>query len=212
MFKRLTKRNNNTFKYLIVDHFLDYKWGYIIFLIIILTGLIFGFILGFNRADNFSITDMPDTIFVKFISKKIGVFALFFSRLFGFLGLVLLILSLCFKPFLCWINFFIVLYHSFLVGINSAILISLFKIGGIVNVIFLYLPINVVCLVLIAVVASIGFLSSIRQKQTGYGVFSAQFFMENKMALLICFMLAFFCFLIEAIIMPHITVALLIKV
>ncbi len=212
MFKKLTKRRCGTFKYAIASHFFDYKWGYITFFAIIILGLVLGFVIGFNKAENFSISDMPDATFVSFISKKIGAPALFFSRFFGFLGLVLLIFCLCFKPILSFVNFFIVLYHSFLVGINSSILISLFKIGGVVDVVFLYLPINIVCLVLISVVASVSLLCSIRQKQMGYGVFSVQFFAENKGALLFVMCAALLCFLLEAILMPHITLALLIKV
>ena len=100
-------------------------------------GLIAGFIVGFSRAENLELNDLPDTILVAFINKDIAGASLFFSRFFAFLGLIILVWITNFKPFLCFITFIILLYRSFLIGINCAILIVLYQVGGIINVVLI---------------------------------------------------------------------------
>ena len=212
MFKKNSLRQKSFLKYSLLDHFLEYKWSYIIFGIIVLLGLLLGFFIGFNRAENFSLNDLPDMVLAQYISKKASIAAVFFSRLFGFLGLCLLLICLNSKGFLCPLSFFVLLYRSFLVGINSAILISLYKFGGVVNVVLIYLPVHLTSLILLMILGAICFWICVNSKKMCCSVFSFQFLKGYKNLFLILFLLAFVCFLLEAIVMPHITATLFLGV
>ena len=213
MLKRYkTSRQTIAFKYSLVEHFSEYKWFYFLFALVLLIGLIVGFVVGFNRADNFALKDLPDGVLACFVSKKMSGMAVFFSRLFAFLGLCLLILCLNSKGYLCWISFFIILYRAFLIGINSAILISLFKFGGVVNVVLLYFPVHLIITCLLVCFAVVCFVCCINQKNSGVTVFSGCFFQRHRLLILFVFLCAAICFLLEAIIMPHLTSALFVGV
>ena len=213
MFKKsVSLRRKSFFKYFVTDHISQYKWSYLLFGIIAVLGLIIGFVVGFNRADNFALKDLPDGVLVHFLNNKASAASVFFSRFFGFLGLCLLILCVNAKGFLCWISFFIFLYRSFLLGINSAILISLYKFGGVVNVVLIYFPVHLGALFLLLSLCVVCFVCCLRQKNTGYSVFSGYFFREHKMLMFLVICVAFVCFLVESIVLPHITSALFIGV
>ncbi len=213
----MTKKNGalsrkGIIKYSIGDHFSQYKWEYLILIAIIMTGLIVGFVVGFNRADNFSLSDLPDNVLALYINKKTSGLSVFFSRLFGFLGLCLLIICVNAKGYLCWISFFVFLYRSFLIGINCAILISLYKFGGVVNVILLYFPVHLLALFLLLMLGAVCLFWCFNQKNTGYSVLSGHFIKENKSLLFLVGVFASALYILECVIMPHITSALFIGV
>ena len=212
MFKNKNFRRNGFIKYSISDHFCQYKWLYLLFVLICLTGLILGFVLGFNKSENFSLNDLPDTVLVSFLNKSISPASMFFSRIFAFLGIFLLIWCLNLKGYLSWISFLIFLYQSFLIGINCALLISIYKFLGVVNVVLIFLPVHLVCLSLLIVWGVVCFYQCQKQKINGYSVFSACFLKDKLLILLIIFLSCFFCYLTECLCLPHLIKTMLISV
>ena len=213
MFKKYNiARNRGYLKYSISEHFAQNKWAYLIFGLIVLVGLIIGFIVGFNRAENFSLSDLPDATLACLIGKKTSAASMFFSRLFAFLGLCFLLFCVNSKCYLCWIAFFIFLYRSFLFGLNCAILISLYKFGGVVNVVLIYFPVHLISLFLLMCVGVVCFACCVNQKNIGYSVFSGNFLRENKGLLLVMICTTIICYLVECIVVPHITSVLFVGI
>lgn len=212
MFKNKNFRRNGFIKYSISDHFFQYKWFYLLFISICLIGIVLGFVVGFNKAENFSLNDLPDTVLVSFINKSISPASMFFSRIFAFLGFFLLIWCLNVKGYLCWISFLIFLYQSFLIGINCALLISLYKFLGVVNVVLVFLPVHLVCLCLLIVWGVVCFSQCQKQKYNGYSVFNACFLKDKILIFLVILLSSIICYLIECLCLPHLVKTLLISV
>lgn len=210
-YKRVMSRSNVCWG-LIADHFARYKWIYLIFGAVCLTGLIAGFIVGFSRAENLELNDLPDTILVAFINKDIAGASLFFSRFFAFLGLIILVWITNFKPFLCFITFIILLYRSFLIGINCAILIVLYQVGGIINVVLIFLPVHLITLFALMIWCTICFYSNCAHKQLNYKVISVEFWSCSRLNLISVLLLIIVAYTLEAILMPYLTSSIFIGV
>jgi len=194
----------------IADHFSKYKWFYLIFGAVCLTGLVAGFIIGFSRAENITLVDLPDTVLIAFINNDATSVSVFFSRFFAFLGLIILVWLTNCKPFLCWIAFFILLYRAFLIGVNCALLIILYQMGGIINVIIIFLPCHLISLFALLVWCAICFYSNLANKCLGYNIISLDFISGKRMEILIVYSLAFIAYLVEALLLPCLTSAVFI--
>ncbi|MBR1925875.1 MAG: hypothetical protein IJ837_03360 [Clostridia bacterium] len=211
MSKNILKRNTYI-KYSITDHFKKYKWIYLILFICLILGLILGFVVGFKRADNFSLSDLPDSSLVDFINKKISAASLFFSRICSFFGLIFLFWCINCKKFLSFITFIIVFYRAFLIGINCAILMFIYKFGGAINVFLVILPTHLIALVLLLCFGAVCAYFAFNEKNIGYGTFSGYFFREAKAVLFTVVVGAILCYLFEALLLPHISSAIFIGI
>ncbi len=205
-------RAKNLILFWIKENLVLNKWLYIILFAVCLISLIVGFVVGFGRAGDFSIYDLPDTTLVGFITKKTSSATLFFSRFFAFLSLMLLIYVFSSKVFLVWINFLIIVYQSFLLAINTAILISVYKLGGVISVLLVYFPLKFFLLVLLIVWTVVCFRFLISQKKCGISVFSSVFLKQNKTILILTIVLAFVVCVLEAILLPYVTSAVFIGI
>lgn len=196
----------------ISEHFAKYKWMYVILGAVCLTGLIAGFIIGFNRAENIELEDLPDTILLSFINKEIPNSSIFFARFFSFLGLLILIwVSNC-KPFLCFITFIVLLYRSFLIGLNCSILIILYQIGGVINVFLIFLPVHLLALFALLMWCCICFYTNLANKNLGYNILSLDFIGGKKFNILIVVLIAICAYSFETILIPYLTSAVFIGV
>ena len=139
-------RGSGWAKVSIAEHFSKYKWFYVILGAACIAGLVIGFVTGFSRAGDIKFEDLSDTVLVAFINKDASSASVFFSRFFAFLGLIILIWLINCKPFLCWLTFIVLIYRAFLIGVNCAILIVLYHMGGVINVILIFLPIHLITL------------------------------------------------------------------
>jgi len=205
-------RRNSYIKYSIIDHFKRYKWVYLFLFVCLILGLILGFVIGFKKADNFSLADLPDSVLVDFINKKISAASLFFSRICSFLGLIFLFWCINCKKFLSFITFIIIFYKAFLIGINCAILMSIYKFGGAINVFFVILPTHLISLFCLLAWGAVCIYFAFKEKTIGYSTFSGCFFREAKGVLFVVILGAILCCLLECLILPHISTAIFIGI
>lgn len=193
------------FKFVVFDnvkqHFISYKWQYIFLLLLAILGLVFGFVSAASRMENISLSDLPDTTIVSFINKTISPFSFFFSRFFGVLGLIVLIYACGVASFLCFIPVLVVVYNSILLAINCSILINLYKLGGIIDVVFVFFPIHFVLLCVFIVWAAVCIKQSFECKKTGVGVFSSVFLSQHRACIMCCFALSILAIILETIVM-----------
>ena len=205
-------RNGTIFKFAVSEHFSKYKWMYLILGAVCLTGLITGFIVGFTRADNISLDTLPDSILVAFINKETTTSSIFFSRIFAFIGLLLLVWVTNCKPCLCFITFIILLYRAFLIGVNCSILIILYQVGGVINVILIFLPVHLIALFALLVWCCVCFYTNLVNKKMGYNILNLNFIACNKGCFFCTIILAIIAYVFEAILLPYLTSAVFIGV
>lgn len=194
------------------EHFAKYKWFYVILLSVCLVGLVAGFITGFRSAEDLTLVDLPDVTLVAFIKKDIANLSVFFSRIFAFLGLLILIwVSNC-KKWLAFITFVVLLYRSFLVGVNCAMLIVLYQMGGIINVILIFFPFHLLALFALVCWSVVCLYGNLAQRSCGYSPLCGEFLKNNKMCLLTAFLIAFIAFFMEALLIPYLTAAVFVGI
>jgi len=203
-------RSSSLARLSIAEHFSKYKWVYIILGSVCLCGLIIGFIVGFNRAENIKLKDLPDTVLVAFINKDITNASVFFSRFFAFIGILILVWLTNCKPFLCWITFIVLLYRAFIIGINCALLIVLYEVGGIINVIIIFLPCHLFALFALLIWCVVCFYNNLSNKNLGYHILSIDFIVCVRVNIIVVNSIALVAYLLEALLIPCLTSAVFI--
>ena len=204
-------RAKNIISFWITENLNANKWLYFVLCLICVLFLVLGFVVGFGKAGDFSLSDLPDGTLFGFLSKNISGATLFFSRFFAFLGLLVFVLLVCSKKFLAWICFAVVAYQSFLLAINASILISIYKLGGVISVLLVYFPLRLLMLAVMIVFSAVCFRCCLCQKSLGISVFSAEFFKKTKIMLILCLCLGFCSCFFEAILLPCVSNALLVS-
>ncbi len=194
------------------EHFSKYKWFYIILGSICVSGIIVGFITGFKNAEDLTLSSIPDATLVKFIEKNITVVSVFFSRIFAMLGLFVLVWITNCKPWLSFITLIILVYRSFLLGITCSMLIVLYKIGGIINVVLIFIPFHLIALFALLGWCVVCISANYGCRHSGFSVITHEFWRINKPCF-VCFSVLFtLAYIMEAILIPYITSAIFIGV
>lgn len=211
MFKISFYRLWITTKSCLKDHFCLYKKWYIIFLSIMITALIIGFVAGIKIASGTDVSKIPDSILVNYIEGDISIFGVFFSRLFSFLGLLILIWATNCKPFLSFVSLIIIIYKSFSLGATCSVLISIFNASGVINVIFLVFPCQLLLLLLLIGWACVCMSYNFSCRHYGGSIFSQDFFCKEKITFCVFVSILFVVALLEAILLPWLSAILVIS-
>ena len=186
----------------IKDHFRKYKKYYFIFSIVLLIGLITGMLSGFKYGGDISIETFHDKVLVDFFCGRIGIFPMLLRRIFDFCILFFIIYLINLKRFLCFLNYIIITYQAYVLGINCAIFINLFNISGIINVFVVYLPCHLISLLALIGLATIFCSSCFNYKRFGENIFCSSFWQQNGRTVTFLLFISIFAFLIECILLP----------
>ena len=184
------------------DHFRECKKYYIVFAVLILIGLITGILTGFKKGSSLTIDSFNDKVLVDFLSGDLGIFAMLIRRLFSFCVLFFLLCLLNIKSFTVFANFVIVLYQAYILGVNSAIFISLFSISGIINVFVVYLPCRLLSLVVLTSLATILCSSCLKYRKFGETIMCHSFWQQKSRTLILLLVLSILVALFECILLP----------
>ena len=191
----------------IAEHFSCYKLFYILLGLGVVAGLVIGLVSMFRYSGEVGLEHLSDSPLSKYLSKDISIISLFFTRFFTVLGLFTLIwVSNC-KPWLCFIAPIIVAYRAFLLGANCAVLILLFNISGVVNVLIVYIPCHLLMLVAMLMWSAVCMRQNIYSKQTMQPCVSPRFLRGVSTMLIICGILVLLGCLLEALLLPLLTVS-----
>jgi len=195
-------RSMNEMAFNLKDHFARFKKMYIAFLLIMLVGLVTGMLTAFKFTGEITVEHLNDNVLVGFLEKKVGAFNLLFKRIFAFCILFFIIVAINFKKFTCFLNFFLVLYESYLLGLNCAIFIMLFNISGIINVFIVYLPCHLISLVALMGLCTIFCSSCFSLCRYRESIFSQFFWQQNGRSIAVFLLIAIFAFVLEMLLLP----------
>lgn len=202
MFKLDFKRAFNEVSFNLKDHFVKYKKMYFAFVFIMLIGLVAGMLTAFKYSGEITIQHLNDNILVGFLEKKVGIFNLLLKRIFSFCLLFFILLLINFKKFTCFLNFILILYESYLLGLNSAVFIMLFNISGILNVFIVYLPCHLISILALVGLSTVLCSSCFKLCKYQETIFSQFFWQENVRSILAFITLALIAFVLEMILLP----------
>ena len=192
------------------EHFCKFKTWYVVLLNVAVVGIIVGLVTGLKIAPDSSISKMPDSILRGYIEGNVSIFGVFFSRFFSLLGIMLLIWATNCKPFLCFVSLLALVYQSFSIGATIAFLITLFNVGGILNVIFIVIPFHLLFLFVLMGWTCVCVGYNFECKNFGGNIFSRDFICNARFtfALFVCLMLL--GVFLEALLLPWFASAIII--
>ena len=184
------------------DHFRQHKKYYFIFLGLMLIGLITGILTVFKFSGEIELEHLNDGVLVDFLEGDTGAFMLLIRRIFSFSLLFFILYIINIKRFTCFLNFILILYQAYILGLNCAVLISLFNLSGIINVFIVYLTCHLLLLISLMGLATIFCSSCFNYKRFGENIFCSSFWQQNGRAIVCLLVLAFFAILLETILLP----------
>lgn len=205
-------RNLSTARIELAEHFSRLKWWYILLAVFCIFGIIIGLITGFTIAPDATVSKIPDSILLKYIEGNVSIFGAFFSRFFSILAMLgIIFLSNC-KPFLCIVNCIFLVYRGFVVGATASLLIILFNVGGILNVIFIVIPCHLTILLMLVSWSVICMSYNFATKDYGGCIISRDFFCNYRGTLIINCSVCLVAILLEALLLPWLTSAIIVGV
>ena len=193
----------------IAEHFYKYKKLYLLFGILILSALIIGVMAGIKKAQTLDVQGLPDATLLNYLGGKLTIGGVFASRLFTTLGLLIFVWLLCFNIYTGLLNILILVYNAFLLGATCAMLISLFKFAGFINILLVYLPCRLVHLYCLLVLSVVSIKFSFDRCNTA-SVLSLEYFYNIKAILLIVFVALVISCIFELLLLPWLSSALVV--
>lgn len=186
----------------IKDHFKRCKKLYAFLCLFLLIGLITGLLTGFKFSGEITVDRLNDKVLVGFLSNELGVFPMLMRRILGFCFIFLILFLINIKSFTCFINFLLILYESYVLGLNSAIFINLFSISGIINVFVVYLPCHLILLLALMGLASIFCSSCFYYKRFGESILCSSFWQQNGRIIILMLTISLIACILECILLP----------
>lgn len=198
-------------KFHLSTHFCRYKWLYIITAIFCLVFIIVGMCVIFGKSGSLEISDIPDKALLSFLLQDSGAFGMIFARIFGTLFLALAIWITNFRPIMCFLSIIIIMYRSFVLGATCALLIKLFQFGGIINVIIIYFPINLIVLFLLLSWACVCIFHNFEYNRYGKNILCREFVNEKQDHLFCTAIILLICIILEIIMLQIFSSAIIIN-
>ncbi len=175
-------------------HFKKNSSYYFSFLVFALFGIVIGTIVVCGGDSYIHILTSESKVLYGFINGTAGVSGIFWKKFLGFFVPILLVFLLSLNYYLSLTSFVIVTYQSALLIMSSAALISIYGFSGVLNVLFLLLPINLLYMALLIVFSVICISRSkqgAKSKYFAYGFNDEAFWLQIVLCVLVALLLAF---------------------
>ena len=198
---RAVNREIGVIKSDLKDHFSLYRKWYFLLIIVAIVAIIVGLIVGFSTKD-IVITKIPERLFVRFVTGDIGIGSLVLARIATSVVLLILIWLLCARPYLGLISVGIVVYRGFMLGLSSAMLISLFSVAGVLNILLVVVPCYLVMLAVLIAFCVLCLSYSFTSRIYGGCVCSGEFFCSQKKVLIVLGIMILIAVALELILLP----------
>lgn len=151
---------------------------YISFLILILVGVIFGIIIGLSSDGYLKLLNKENKLLFSIINGTFSSGSIFWKKLIQLFCPLIIIFVLNLNFYLGLLSYVIVAYQSGLLTLTIFAIVSTYGISGVLNVIFIILPINIVYIVIMAFFAS-GCIErsygAMKNKKLGFNLKSSEF-------------------------------------
>jgi len=180
---------------------------------LIITGFLFalfGFMIGIFTAFKFTgdltIEHINDKTLIYYITGDTGWLGFFLVRLVNVVFMVVCIGFLCMTRFTSLLCYLILIYKTYKIGVTCAVLINIYGVGGIINVLVVIIPCNlifVLALIGLIIVLQKGCFASCRYKES---IFSSFFFNEYGNTLIFISIILIISIILEMLLLPSLTI------
>ena len=193
------------------EHYVNHKFLYTVFIIVLLAGFLVGAIAGTKNANTSGMDALTDGMLLKFLSYKVNILQFCISKFFGLIGIVVLCWFLCFNRWMGLLSFLIILYNAFIIGSTCAVIIVCFKLAGTLAVLLCYLPLSLLSLCCLMAFCVISIKYSFVMCGSKYNVLSVDYYSSNKISLLVLLSLHFLACVLQLIMLPWLCAAIIIQ-
>ena len=166
----------------------------------IFIGVVIGLIIVFSNENYHLILSSRNKLLYSYINGSAEIGELFWGQLLKFLTPLILIFVCCLNMYLGVISFIFITYQSALLVLTSSALISLYGFSGVLNVLLVILPINLLYFVLLGFFVVLNFKRSLLARR--YKYFSYGFNREFFICLALGFITAFIISIVSSFIYP----------
>jgi len=195
----------------IVDHFNIHKKYYYFSIISFIVGLLIGLILSFTEYAYMSLLNSSDNIIFDYITGEASYLSIFYSRIKDICLCVLIIFILNITIYTSFLSYIFVGYQMCLLVLSCAALIIMYGFSGILNVILIMLPINILNYFILNIINSLCVGRASRQRRFKESFFSSfkgnDYFVSFCICLLVILVLcAFNCFVMPLFIKSFVVI------
>lgn len=195
----------------ISEHFKNNKKGYIFSLLSVLIGIIVGLYLSFADYSYTSLLSSSDKNIFDYVTGSVSYSSVFYSRLLNNLLFILIIFVLNLTVFTSFLSLIFIGYQTCLIVLSCTAIISLYGFSGVLNVVLLVVPINVLNLVIILIMNSLCFKRAYNQNKYKLRFidsfkeedFLKQFFICLVISFILCFI---YCFIVPLFIKSFVVI------
>ncbi|MCR5553127.1 MAG: hypothetical protein K6F08_00015 [bacterium] len=177
------------------DEFLVFLKKYRLLIVFSFLCLLAGIVLGIFSVDNNSsflkVLNSSNKILLELIRGDAEPFALFFSKLLESVLLFLLIFVFSLSIYSCFLCFLFIIYQGLTLAIISATIIRAYSFSGILNVIFVICPINILwfCVIVLAITLCVARAYEAKKYNLSFNVSFKYFEFFKKYVICFCFAL-----------------------
>lgn len=186
-----------------LKNFYMQNWFFLWLIIIItLAGFVFGVVSVYKYADSITTKNMLDAKFMEFLNKSCTSLSLCMSYFVKYIFYIVLFILLCSTKVTFWISCVIMAYFGFCMGVNSSIIIIVFKFQGILHILLCYFPCFLIETIILATVFCTLILRlncSCRLYNRWYLAFDKEFIKEMIFFIILGFVLFFIQSLINSL-------------
>lgn len=123
-------------------HFRENSSYYFSFFVCLIIGIIIGIIVVSSSENYLNIMTSKNKLLYSYINGTVSISNLFWNQLYKFLLPLLLIILLGLNFYSSFISFVFITYQASILVLNGAAIISLYGLSGILNFLFIMLPVN----------------------------------------------------------------------
>ncbi len=155
------------FKSNVARYLAEYKAILIVCAIFLFLGIFTGVLTAIKHSGSLELSNLSDVNFVDFLKGDKGTTGLIFPYLLSFVINVCIIIFINFKPWLILVNFLVLLAKGYTFAFDITILIVLYGFSGIINVLFIILPFEILIGLVLIVISSFAIKRNIHIKKYG---------------------------------------------
>ena len=148
------------------------KYRLILLGFFILVGLLTGIFTAIKYCDGYDAINFNDYLLTQFSKGKIGTFDLFLERLLSYSCFCLILLVCSLAGFLFPVGLFVIVFRTYLLGLNITLIILMYGFGGIFNAVIIIFPLQLSIILLASIFFCIVRNRCINKKKFGkiYGI------------------------------------------
>lgn len=178
-------------------------WLMFIFVLAVMLGVLFGIFTISSDLSFSSILNLSDKLIFGYMSgTSSGSASIFFTKLLEFLFVFVLVFLFCLSIYSTFLAFLFVSYQAFLLVIVCSTIIGLYDFVGILNVILIIIPINLLFFALLFFVVSISTLRAFDAKRFNMNLGVSFKYSKYFQTLTLCVVLAIAISFVFAFILP----------